>query len=1242
MRTEASLVGATLDGRYAIRARLGEGGMGAVYEATQASVGRRVAVKVLRPELAGDPIAAQRFLQEARATCALSHPNIITVHDFGESQDGLLYLVMERVDGEPLSRLIKTHGAMSGARAATLVAQILNALHEAHGAGVVHRDLKPDNVLVVAGRGGRDFVKVLDFGLARMLTERGGTLTQPGEVFGTPAYMSPEQAKGTPADHRADLYAVGCIFYELLAGRRPFDAPRPLAVLMQHLRHPPPAFESLEPPVEVPPPLKRVVFRALEKDPDARYDSAADMLADLDLALDEAGVSVGARRRTGPSASKRAPAVAGALLRLDGPEGVAEALGARPLSDAGIFAFDDASAALDLARAWHAALGAMKPPRTGRAAIHAGAEAPAPALELALAVAGPGRTLLTREAAAALGTQRVAHDHGHWRRLGPEAPRSLFELPEPGVVPKTPVRGSSAWQVHRVGGEWAPVHAVPGHLPRALDAFVGRAAERAALSRRLAEGVGLLSVVGMGGTGKSRLALRCARAWSGAWPGGVWFCDLNEARCAEDVLHAVARALDVPLGSADPVGQLGHAIAGRGPCLLVLDGFEHIASQPGLTVGRWQELAPGAQILVTTREVLGLPGEVVFPLGPLSLDDAAALFDARAALADATYEPEPAVVHELVARLDRLPLAIELTAARIRTLSSAKMLERVSDRFKLVRSTGSRRGRQANLRATLDWSWAILPDGERKALSGLSAFEGGFDLESAEAVVGERAYTLVTSLVDRSLLRPASDGRFSLLATVQHYAVERLGGAVRRAAEVRHGAYFAALGTDDALAALDGAAGSERRAAMVRDFDNLVAACRRAVDRLDPDVAVGALRAAWAVSEIHGGYERISDLAERISSLPSMEPAARAEVLRTGAESLWFRGELDSAEERLEAALAIAVEIGDRRGEGRCLRRLGVIADQRRAPDAEARLEAAVEAARAAGDILGESDARNALGVVAYNDGRPDAALHRYREALALVGDGSRRQSKLLANMAIALSEQSHHDEARALTRDALERARATGDRTAERYQLSNLATFDEVSGELELAAEHSSEALALSTELGDRIARSFDLAALGSVLRLLGEAERARDALTQAIALAQKVGATPAWSTALRVLALLDLEAGRLDAALAGGRRAVEVGASMPFPHAMALQAFARVAVAAGEVAAARRAIDRARGLRQGGRAHALVAVVDALVSAAEGRPTAKRAALDEATGRAEYCRPGSEVAGLVEEVSARDAERR
>ena len=158
----------------------------------------------------------------------------------------------------------------------------------------------------------------------------------------------------------------------------------------------------------------------------------------------------------------------------------------------------------------------------------------------------------------------------------------------------------------------------------------------------------------------------------------------------------------------------------------------------------------------------------------------------------------------------------------------------------------------------------------------------------------------------------------------------------------------------------------------------------------------------------------------------------------------------------------------------------------------------------------------------------------------------------------------------------------------------------------------------------------------------MLGEADRARDALTQAITLAQKVGATPAWSTALRGLALLDLEAGRLDAALAGGRRAVEVGASMPFPHAMALQAFARVAVAAGEVAAARRAIDRARGLRQGGRAHALVAVVDALVSAAEGRPTAKRAALDEATGRAEYCRPGSEVAGLVEEVSARDAERR
>ena len=220
--------------------------MGTVYAARQTSVDRPVALKVLRPELADDAQAVRRFMQEARALSALWHPNTVSIYDFGETEAGLLFLAMELVVGRTLSELV-VEGGLPAGRACGLVAQILHALHEAHGAGIIHRDLKPDNVLVASSLG-HEYLKVLDFGLARIVDEGHSALTQPGQVFGTPAYMSPEQAQGNAADHRADLYAVGCIFYELLAGRRLFISPQPLAVLVQHLRESPPRFEALDSP----------------------------------------------------------------------------------------------------------------------------------------------------------------------------------------------------------------------------------------------------------------------------------------------------------------------------------------------------------------------------------------------------------------------------------------------------------------------------------------------------------------------------------------------------------------------------------------------------------------------------------------------------------------------------------------------------------------------------------------------------------------------------------------------------------------------------------------------------------------------------------------------------------------------------------------------------------------------------------------------------------------------------------
>jgi class 3 adenylate cyclase len=292
--------------------------------------------------------------------------------------------------------------------------------------------------------------------------------------------------------------------------------------------------------------------------------------------------------------------------------------------------------------------------------------------------------------------------------------------------------------------DFPPLASLTGHsLPVERDAFVGRREALAELSRRLDSGARLISVLGLGGTGKTRLVTRFGWTSLGDFPGGVWFCDLSEARSLDGVLHTVAQGLDVPLGKDDPVIQLGHSIAGRGKCLVILDNFEQVARHAQETLGRWLDRASGARFLVTTREVLGLPGEEIVALAPLAPSDAAALFLLRAEAAKPGFEPsaeDQSSIVRLVNLLECLPLAIELAAARVRVMSPGTLLLRMNDRFKLLSSTGGRLDRQATLRAVFDWSWDLLSLPEKAALAQLSVFEGGFTLESVEAVLDLSAY----------------------------------------------------------------------------------------------------------------------------------------------------------------------------------------------------------------------------------------------------------------------------------------------------------------------------------------------------------------------------------------------------------------------------------------------------------------------------------------------------------------------
>lgn len=278
-----ALVGRVIAKRYRVLALIGEGGMGAVYVAEHLSLGRKVALKRLRPDLASDEQAVRRFQREARAAAATGHEHIVEVIDLGFGEDGAPFLVMEYVRGKSLAQLLREEKQLDPRRACRIVGQVLTALEAVHARGIVHRDLKPDNVILTQRELDPEFVKVVDFGISKFQTEEDGalTLTRTGVTLGTPHYMSPEQARGMKElDHRVDLYGAGVLLYECLGGRRPYEAENYHQLLGAILSGNRPRLADLRP--ELPAELVAIVERAIAVDRDARHPSATALLQDLE------------------------------------------------------------------------------------------------------------------------------------------------------------------------------------------------------------------------------------------------------------------------------------------------------------------------------------------------------------------------------------------------------------------------------------------------------------------------------------------------------------------------------------------------------------------------------------------------------------------------------------------------------------------------------------------------------------------------------------------------------------------------------------------------------------------------------------------------------------------------------------------------------------------------------------------------------------------------------------------------
>ncbi|MCB9558340.1 MAG: serine/threonine protein kinase [Deltaproteobacteria bacterium] len=271
-----SLIGQTVTGRYRVLRKLGEGGMGTVYLAEHIAIEKKIALKVLLHEYARKADLKERFLQEAKAAAKIGHENIVDIIDFGPTPDNSVFFAMEYLEGDELGAVLRRDGPMSWERAKPILVQICRAMGAAHSKQIIHRDMKPENIYLIDREGRKDFVKVLDFGIAKVSGMNDGErrLTRTGMIFGTPEYMSPEQAQGHRPDHRVDIYALGVIMYEMLTGEVPFKADTFMGILTKHI------FEAPQPPSQIRPmsaDIEHIVLKAMAKDRDDRYRSMTEM-----------------------------------------------------------------------------------------------------------------------------------------------------------------------------------------------------------------------------------------------------------------------------------------------------------------------------------------------------------------------------------------------------------------------------------------------------------------------------------------------------------------------------------------------------------------------------------------------------------------------------------------------------------------------------------------------------------------------------------------------------------------------------------------------------------------------------------------------------------------------------------------------------------------------------------------------------------------------------------------------------
>jgi predicted ATPase/class 3 adenylate cyclase len=781
-------------------------------------------------------------------------------------------------------------------------------------------------------------------------------------------------------------------------------------------------------------------------------------------------------------------------------------------TDGMLLLFDDCADAVGYAMEYHAALAALPTPLAARVGLHVGpvilrenaAEDIArgakpleveglakPIAARVMSLARGGQTLLSAAAREGLGP--CAHklvSHGHWRIKGVSEPIELFELGAAEGQFAPPADGEKAHRVVWTGDWWLPVNEIPNNLPHQATSFIGRDRELEEV-KSLLGAARLLTLVGMGGLGKTRLSLQIAAEQIHDFPDGVWFLDLAPISDPALIVSAAAQALGVREEPDRPLLQTVSAQLRNRRVLLILDNCEHVLQASAQMASAILKSSPHVRILASSREALHAPGEQCYPVLPLPVprhDDglealarstAVRLFVDRAQQhkpAFALTEREAPAVAELVARLEGIPLALELAAARIRALSVADINARLHDRYKLL-TGGSRvlQQRQQTLRALVDWSYELLTPEEQIVLDRLGVFVGGFELVAAEAVcgiaplAGEGVLDLLQSLIEKSLvmLEERDDGaRYLMLDTIREYAREKLAErADADAVAARHCDHYFAL----AKTANKGLRGPEQADWLWRlevELDNIRSAIALSLaERVDPFIAVKfavALQGFWI---LRGYSSEGRKLVQAALALPAVQaaPMAQAFALYVGAALAESQSDHAEARKMLETCLGLRRELGNEVDIAATLSTLSMARLQAGDAVAAAAGESeALEIFRRLDDRVGEAIGLLHLGQIWVHRG-DDAVARSYLEQCLAVAREIRHQ-EVEGECELVLGEVALEtgDTAQACLRfkRSLTVCREAGDKRGEANALRWLARVDLQSGDLASARARLSDAL--------------------------------------------------------------------------------------------------------------------------------------------------------------------------------------